>query len=187
MTAQRLTIDDLFERLGTRGTGAYGLSDVTQLEHALQAASLARNEGLSDRMVVAALFHDVGHLFEEADTDLAAQGIDDKHEESSADLLAPLFGPDVAEPVRLHVASKRYLCSTESDYYDRLSEDSRLSLTLQGGLLSADEIAAFERNPYYRDGVALRRIDDRAKVAGLPVPDLDSYRETADAVLADRG
>nr|MBX2826432.1 metal-dependent phosphohydrolase [Gammaproteobacteria bacterium] len=108
-----LTIDHLFTRLAERGTGAYGLSDVTQLDHALQSAALAQQQGLSDAMIIAALFHDVGHLVYDQDVHLAEDGIDDKHEESSANALLPLFGEAVSEPVRLHVASKRYLCSTE--------------------------------------------------------------------------
>lgn len=174
------TVDMLFERMATRGTGAYGLSDVNQLEHALQSAALAAQQGLDERMVIAALFHDIGHMFEDADVDLAAEGIDDKHEDASAEVLHPLFGAAVSEPVRLHVASKRYLCATEAPYYDALAEDSKLSLKLQGGLMSADEIATFETNPHFREGVALRRIDDKAKVPGMAVPGLDAYREMAD-------
>lgn len=173
------TIDLLFERLATRGNGLYGLSDVTQLEHALQSAALAANQKLGAHMTIAALFHDVGHLVYNDDVDLASEGIDDKHEDASADVLRPLFGDAVAEPVRLHVASKRYLCSTENDYYDKLAQDSRLSLELQGGRMNGSEIAAFEDNPYFRDGVALRRIDDMAKVKDLEVPAIDTYRAMA--------
>ena len=93
-----VTIDLLFERLASRGEGAYGLSDVSQLDHALQSAALASARGLGDQRVIAALFHDVGHLVSDADTDLAAQGIDDRHEEASADVLAPLFGLPVSGP-----------------------------------------------------------------------------------------
>lgn len=172
-------IEELFHRLGTRGSGAYGLSAVSQLDHALQSAALAARGGFGDAMVIAALFHDVGHMFTEADVDLASDGIDDKHEDLSADLLLPVFGPAIAEPVRLHVASKRYLCTVEPAYYDCLSEDSVRSLALQGGLMSPDEVAGFESNPAYKLGVALRRIDDEAKVPGLVVPGLDAYREMA--------
>ncbi len=125
----------------------------------------------------------MGHLVADEDVDLAAQGIDDRHEEASADVLLPLFGPEVAEPVRLHVASKRYLCTVEPDYYGKLSADSVQSLKLQGGLMSEDEVRAFEALPGHEHGVALRRIDDAAKVPGLDVPPLDSYRETARRAL----
>ena len=175
------TIDSLFVQLENRGNGAYGLSDVTQLEHALQAAALASEQGLPDPMVVAALFHDVGHLVSEEDINLASEGIDDKHEIASADALEPLFGADVSEPVRLHVPAKRYLCTTEPDYFDKLSEDSKLSLELQGGLMTESELLDFAANPHHQNGVILRRLDDQAKQPGLKVPSIDSYRGIANA------
>lgn len=179
------TIETLFERMEQRGTGAYGLSDVTQLEHALQCAELARQNGMGDKLIIAALFHDVGHMFVDSDVDLASQGIDDRHEHASAGLLEPLFGPRVSEPVRLHVAAKRYLCTTESDYYDKLAADSRISLELQGGLMSADELKQFESNEHYLYGVELRRIDDQAKVPDWQVPTLDSYLDMAGKVATN--
>ncbi|MEM0949418.1 MAG: HD domain-containing protein [Pseudomonadota bacterium] len=178
-----VTLEMLFDRLGTRGTGAYGLADVNQLEHALQSAALAAAEKRGDGFTIAALFHDVGHLVADADVDLAAQGIDDRHEEASADVLLPIFGPEIAEPVRLHVASKRYLCTVEPDYYGKLSVDSVQSLELQGGLMSEDEVRDFEALPGFEHGVALRRIDDAAKVPGLAVPPLEAYRPVAQRVL----
>lgn len=173
------TIDDLFELLRCRGSGRYGLSSVTQLEHALQSAALARERGLGDELVIAALFHDVGHLLAGDDVNLAEQGIDDLHEEASARLLDRLFGLQVAEPVRLHVAAKRYLCGVSPDYLDKLSEDSRQSLELQGGPMSADEIAAFDRLEHRAAALALRVIDDEAKVAGLATPGLNTFRAIA--------
>ena len=74
-----VTLDLLFERLAKRGTGSYGLSDVSQLEHALQSAALARQSDSGDAFAIAALFRDVGHLLADEDIDLAAQGIDDRH------------------------------------------------------------------------------------------------------------
>lgn len=178
---QPVTIDLLFDRLGSRGLGAYGLSDVSQLDHALQSAALADERGLGRQMVIGALFHDVGHLVFDNDMDLAAQGIDDRHEEASADVLAPLFGEGVSEPVRLHVAAKRYLCGAQADYYDKLSLDSRRSLALQGGPMSDVELAAFMAQPHAEAAVALRLIDDCAKVPNLAVPGLDHYRSIASA------
>lgn len=181
------SMDILFDRLARRGNGAYGLSDVTQLEHALQSADLAGRQGLGDRMVIAALFHDVGHMFTEEDVDLAGQGIDDAHEEAGAQILEDLFGPDVAEPVRLHVASKRYLCTVEQDYFDKLSEDSVRSLELQGGRMSPAEVAAFEAGAHYRDAIALRRIDDAAKIPGKAVAGIESYRPVAERIVIPAG
>ncbi len=177
-----LTLDRLFDRLARRGTGAYGLSDVSQLDHALQSAALAANAGLGAEFTIAALFHDVGHLVADDDVDLAAEGIDDRHEEASADALAALFGPAVSEPVRLHVAAKRYLCGAEPDYYEILSADSKRSLDLQGGPMSEREIKEFSAGPHFEAAIALRRIDDEAKQPGLEVPTLDTYRAMADVL-----
>ena len=169
----------IFQLLDSRGTGRYGLSAVTQKEHALQSADLATKRGLGEALVIAALFHDLGHLLVGDDVNLAQQGVDDLHEETSANALAKLFGNDVAEPVRLHVAAKRYLCAVNPAYYDKLSEDSRQSLLLQGGPMSPLEVAAFDKLEHRAAALALRMIDDEAKVAGLKTPGLDRYRAMA--------
>jgi predicted HD phosphohydrolase len=177
-----ITLDLLFDRLATRGAGAYGLSDVSQLEHALQSAALASASDHGDEFVIAALFHDIGHLVADEDVDLAAKGIDDRHEETSAGALSQVFGPEVSEPVRLHVAAKRYLCG--ADYYALLSADSKRSLALQGGPMDEAELMAFEAEPHFKAAIALRRIDDAAKEPGLKVPGLQGYRVLAKAVAA---
>jgi predicted HD phosphohydrolase len=174
-----LSTERIFQLLDSRGAGRYGLSAVTQKEHALQSADLATKRGLGDALVIAALFHDLGHLLVGDDVNLAAQGVDDLHEETSANALAKLFGNDVAEPVRLHVAAKRYLCAVNAAYYDKLSEDSRQSLLLQGGPMSPLEVAAFDKLDHRAAALALRLIDDEAKVAGLKTPGLESYRAMA--------
>ena len=171
-----LSTDQIFHVLERRGAGRYGLSAVTQKQHALQSAQLAAKRGLGDALVIAALFHDLGHLLVGDDVDLSEQGIDDRHEETSANALQTLFGRAVAEPVRLHVAAKRYLCAVNPAYHDKLSEDSRRSLLLQGGPMSAPEVAAFDKLEHRAAALALRMIDDEAKVVGLPTADLDSYR-----------
>ena len=174
-----MTSDDIFDLMARSGTGRYGLSAVSQIEHALQAAALARQRKLGDEMVIAALFHDLGHLLVGDDVNLAGQGVDDLHEETSAGVLERLYGGNVAEPVRLHVAAKRYLCGVNPGYYEKLSADSRESLILQGGPMSPDEIAAFDRLDYRAAALALRIIDDEAKVPGLATPCLDTYRPLA--------
>ena len=149
----------LLEVYAGRATRRYGLSAVNQLQHALQAAAQAEAEGCTPATVLASLLHDVGHMIHELGEDPAGRGIDDVHEELGAAWLARHFTPDVVEPVRLHVAAKRYLCATESDYFGKLSPDSVRSLGLQGGPMSADEVAAFRRLPYHAEAVRLRRYD----------------------------
>ncbi len=158
-----------------RATRRYGLSAINQLQHALQAAAHAERDGCTPATVLASLLHDVGHMIHDLGEDPAGRGVDDVHEELGAKWLAERFGADVVEPVRLHVAAKRYLCATESDYFSKLSPDSVRSLGLQGGPMSADEVAAFRRLPYYEEAVRLRRYDEAAKDPRASTPDFDHY------------
>ena len=143
---------------------------VTQREHALQAAHQAETADSSSSLITAALLHDIGHMLHKFGPEPAAQGIDDKHEDIGAGWLAKRFGAVVTEPVRLHVAAKRYLCAVEPDYFGNLSPASVRSLKLQGGPMSAEEVDAFENGPHFAAAVALRRWDEGAKVSGKNTP-----------------
>jgi phosphonate degradation associated HDIG domain protein len=156
--------------LTLKASGQYGLSDINQRQHALQAAWLAEKTGGSDALIVASLLHDIGHLVHDLGDNPAAAGVDDLHEERGHAFLLAWFGADVTEPVRLHVAAKRYLCATEADYFAKLSKDSVLSLSLQGGPMSAQEVAAFDALPHSAAAVQLRRFDEHAKVRNLETP-----------------
>jgi phosphonate degradation associated HDIG domain protein len=161
--------------LTTKGHRPYGLHDVSQLQHALQTALLAgqRNEPAS--LITAGLLHDIGHMVHELAENPADSGIDDRHEEHGYAWLAGHFGPDVAEPVRLHVAAKRYLCATEPDYFSKLAPDSILSLRLQGGPMSDTEVASFRTLPYAEAAIRLRHFDEAAKVKGRPTPPVSHF------------
>src|SRR6185312_7005865 len=163
-------ITELAELLEGKGSRRYGLSDVNQLQHALQSALLAEQAGCDAALVTAALLHDIGHMVHGLGENPAEAGIDDRHEELGRAYLAPLFGPEVTEPVRLHVPAKRYLCATEPAYFAELAPDSVLSLKLQGGPMSDDEVARFRALPHAEAAVQLRRFDEGAKVADLPTP-----------------
>lgn len=168
--AARLT--DLLEGKGQR---RYGLSGVNQLQHALQAALLAQNAGCAPSLVAAALLHDIGHMVHGLGEDPAADGVDDRHEILGHAYLTRFFGPEVCEPVRLHVAAKRYLCGVEPGYFARLAPDSARSLALQGGPMSHDEAAAFRALPYAEDAVKLRRFDEEAKVKNRLTPSVAHF------------
>jgi [1-hydroxy-2-(trimethylamino)ethyl]phosphonate dioxygenase len=176
-------VDDIMDLFARRGSVAYHGEAVSQTEHALQAAELAAQEGAPDHLVVAALLHDVGHLLDGHDEDLAYRGLDGRHEEAGYTWLAAHFGPDVCEPIRLHVAAKRYLCAVDPAYLAGLSSASRLSLSLQGGPMDAGECADFERNPLYHDAIRLRHWDDTAKNPGLKVPGLAHHRRCLEAAV----
>lgn len=154
-------LEDLVQLYAARGCLHYG-EGVTQVEHALQCASLAENHGCSPDLIVAALLHDIGHLFEKED-DVACGRSDDHHEAVGARVLQALFPQTVWRPVALHVAAKRYLCFMEPHYCAALSPASQLSLKLQGGPFDAVQAQAFERASGWQDAVLLRRIDDMGK------------------------
>jgi gamma-butyrobetaine dioxygenase len=177
------TVDQIIALFETEGDAAYFGEPVSQKEHALQAACMAEQEEAPDPLVVAALLHDIGHLLHGLPEQIADQGIDARHEEAGEAWLSRYFGPEVAEPVRLHVAAKRYLCAVQPDYLAQLSAASVQSLALQGGPFSAAEAREFEQNPHYQAAVRLRGWDDRAKIPGLAVPGLEHYRPRLETVL----
>jgi phosphonate degradation associated HDIG domain protein len=174
-------VEEVTDLFNACGQAAYHGEAVSQTEHALQAAYLAEQDGAADALVVAALLHDIGHLIHGLPENIAQRGVDGRHEEAGAAWLSRHFGPDVTEPVRLHVAAKRYLCAVVGQYLAQLSPASKLSLTLQGGAYAPSEVAVFEQEPHYREAVRLRRYDDQAKVAGMSVPPLEHYRDRVEA------
>jgi phosphonate degradation associated HDIG domain protein len=175
--------DLLLNFLQQRGKSKYD-EQVTQLQHGLQTATLARENNASFEFVVSALLHDLGHLVvdEHASTkDFLAEDLN--HEEVAANYLEPHFNAAVLEPIRLHVPAKRYLCTTDPAYYDGLSDASKRSFEVQGGAMSADELAEMEANPFLSESLQLRRWDDRGKVVGLQTPTLAEFRDDLIAAL----
>ena len=177
-------IADIFER---RGAESYLGEPVTMSEHMLQGAVLAEREGASEELVAAALLHDIGHYTSEFGPYSPEDTQDNYHEESGAKVLAPFFPPVIAECVRLHVPAKRYLCAADRGYYDRLSEASKHTLSLQGGPMTAGEVKAFERNPFYREAVRVRIWDDEGKQPGMATPDFRHYVPLLKRVVERQG
>ncbi len=169
-------LDTVMGLLEKAGAERYGMEAVSQLEHALQCAMHAERSGSSPELITASLLHDIGHLVGQGDEGLAEQGVDAVHETIAADWLARHFPAAVTEPVRLHVNAKRYLCRAEPRYWAGLSQASKTSLEVQGGIYSEAEAVAFIARPYAQDAVMLRRWDDAAKTPKLRTPDLAYYR-----------
>ncbi|HWA99887.1 MAG TPA: HD domain-containing protein [Pirellulales bacterium] len=165
-------IADLFRE---HGASLYGGEAVTQQEHAVQAAWLAEQEQSGPALITAALLHDIGHLLHDLPDDAPDQGIDDHHENSGYRWLTRSFDEAVTEPVRLHVAAKRYLCTVDPSYSQTLSPPSVQSLRLQGGEMTDDDVTTFEQLPHAAAAVRLRRWDDAAKVPGLKTPSLEHF------------
>ena len=174
-------VEEIMELFARRGAAAYHGEAVSQAEHALQAAELAEQEGAPDRLSWRRSCTTWGTCSTARTRTSPMRGVDGRHEEAGGAWLARHFGPEVTEPIRLHVAAKRYLCAVDPAYLDGLSPASRLSLDVQGGPMGAEERAEFEANPYYRDAVRLRHWDDTAKVPGLAVPGLEHYRDRLEA------
>jgi [1-hydroxy-2-(trimethylamino)ethyl]phosphonate dioxygenase len=165
-----LKADQLLALLVERGAEQYGYEPVTQLEHALQSAYLAEQADAHPALVIAALFHDVGHVVDGANVTELERGRDDRHEMRGVAALRSIFRSAVCGPVAMHVAAKRYMCATEQGYLGALSPASRTSLELQGGPMTPAEQRAFAKSRYFRDAVALRRFDDLAKDPELVTP-----------------
>lgn len=176
MGLQLAEIEKLFR---SHGHIEYSGEGVTQLEHALQAANLAEKEDAPMELVTAAFLHDLGHLLNLQGETPSARGIDDQHQYFAIPFLRPLFRPAVIEAIRLHVDAKRALCALESEYYEALSEDSKRSLTLQGGIFNREELQAFLARPHAEGAMRVRRWDDAAKVPGTVTPALGHYLEIA--------
>lgn len=158
-----MTPEDILALFEHKGDIAYDGEGISQLAHAWQCGQLAMRAGASPALQLASYLHDLGHLLSGLDGTPTLAGLDDRHEAIASACLRPLWGDAVAEPVRLHVDAKRFRVARQPQYGASLSEDSRRSLALQGGPLSAQECLAFESNPFAADAQRLRTWDDQGK------------------------
>jgi predicted HD phosphohydrolase len=175
------TADRVLDAMAGAAARRYGGEAVSELEHALQCAELARAGGADDELQLACLLHDVGRYA--VDQSLVSDTMEGArprpgargHHAVGAELLAPWVPERVAWCVGAHADAKRFLCATEPAYFDGLSAASRHTLRLQGGVMSPAEAARFAEHRWVRDAVALRRWDDQAKVVGKPTGSLDDW------------
>lgn len=175
-------VDEVLRNFAERGDRHYG-EDVTERQHALQCAVFAQGHGEEPSLVVACLLHDYGHLLHDLGEDVAHKGVDARHEDIGANRLKRHFVPEVVEPVRLHVAAKRYLCWKEPGYLAGLSEASRRSLDLQGGPMTDEEAREFETLPHFEAAVRLRRYDDMGKMTDMKTPDIAEFRSLIESFV----
>ncbi|MBO6521395.1 MAG: HD domain-containing protein [Rhodospirillales bacterium] len=187
-----VTVDTIFEALETAGHVRYGTEAISELEHALQIADLADEMSGDPELIAGALLHDIGRVAVRQEdvsdtlvpdhmgkTNDGAKG----HDTVGADLLAEIFPDRVLAGIRLHVAAKRYLCTVEPEYRDRISDGSELTLKMQGGLMDDGELEAFRAMPYADDAVQIRRWDDLAKVPGKPSRPLEHWRPLLESLM----
>lgn len=178
-------IDEVFQTFRLHGHRHYG-ENVTETMHALQCATFAMENGEASVVIAACLLHDYGHLVHDLGEDIANKGIDAHHETLGANQLSRWFKEDLVEPVRLHVAAKRYLCLKNPKYLEGLSEASRRSLFLQGGPMSEQEGLLFEANPHYQNAVRLRLYDDMGKLPDMKTPDFEDFRKILEEFVLER-
>lgn len=171
------------ELFASEGADDYLGEAVTQASHMLQAAALAEEAGAPPALIAAALLHDVGHFTGTVSGRDLMRGTDNRHSEQGANWLAQWFGPDVTEPVRLHVDAKRYLCAVEPGYLGRLSPASVYTLGVQGGPMQGDELAKFEASPFAADACQVRRWDDEAKDPAALPPSFGHFAQILEALL----
>lgn len=179
-------IDFIFDLFQRRGAEEYMGEAVSMSQHMEQTAACAVADNAADSLVIAALLHDIGHFVGDFAIDALENGIDNLHAEAGAAFLQPFFPPSVTEPIRLHVAAKRYLCAVDDTYFGRLSDASVESLRVQGGPMNGQQTAEFETCPYYQQATKARLYDDDGKVAGLDIKPVTAYRARLESLLLAR-
>jgi 2-amino-1-hydroxyethylphosphonate dioxygenase (glycine-forming) len=180
-------IDEIFGLYGQFGGNDYIGEPVSQLEHMSQSAQLAIAEGYDDEVVLAAFFHDIGHICVAANVNNSMDGYGIKrHEQVGAEyLLNKGFSPRVARLVENHVQAKRYLTFADPSYFDALSEASRRTLEFQGGRMTQQEALAFEQDPLFDASIQMRKWDELAKEMHVAVIDLNDLKNRVRHVLSE--
>jgi len=176
-------IAEVFGLYEQHGAADYIGEPVSQIEHMSQAAQLAMAEGFDDEVVLAAFFHDIGHICGQGGENMGGYGVV-SHERLGADYLRRAgFSERMATLVEYHVQAKRYLTFSQPDYYARLSEASRRTLSYQGGVMSAEEARTFEQDLLCSISLRMRHWDEQAKEMHVPVLDLDVLKAKARQLL----
>lgn len=176
--AEQIT-EEIMRYYEQHGGEEYAGEKVTQLEHMVQAAQLAEEQGYDHEVILAAFLHDIGHICEtgHGDNEMDGFGIKD-HEEIGAEFLQQKgFSKKIVRLVESHVEAKRYLTYKYPEYYEQLSEASKRTLGYQGGRMSKEEAEAFEKYPLFNLIIQMRQWDEQAKIEHKPLPDLDRYRQ----------
>lgn len=176
-------VDFILDLFARRGGDEYMGEPVSMAQHMEQTAACATADGATDDLVIAALLHDIGHFVGDFPIDALESGVDNLHELAGAKFLETYYPASVTEPIRLHVAAKKYLCALDEQYLALLSAASVQSLQVQGGPMTKAEIETFESSPYHQAAIQLRRYDDDGKVVGLDIKTVQGYENTLQSLL----
>ena len=179
-------IDEVFDLYELHGSEDYIGEPVSQLEHMSQSAQLALEQGYDDEVVLAAFFHDIGHIcvMQNASNSMDGYGVK-SHEKVGADFLRSKGFPErIAKLVESHVQAKRFLTYKYPEYYNSLSEASKKTLEFQGGRMSKEEADSFENDSLFETSILMRKWDELAKETDVPIIDLNDMKDRARNVLA---
>ena len=155
---------------------------VTITEHMIQSAMLAEKNKSSSSLVCASLLHDYGHFILDNPDELVNRKEDGKHEDLGYRYLKKYFKKNVVEPIKIHVKAKRYLARNQK-YYNILSQASKASLHLQGGVMNEEEAEEFEKEKFFDDAIKLRKFDEAAKKTGIKMKNINNYKSLLNSNL----
>jgi [1-hydroxy-2-(trimethylamino)ethyl]phosphonate dioxygenase len=150
--------------------------NLTMSEHMIQTAMLAEKTKCNDDLICSSLLHDYGHFILESPAELLTINIDGQHEDIGYDYLKKFFRKEIVGPIKYHVLAKRYLAK-DKKYFDLLSEASKKSLELQGGVLNQEECNKFEAQKYFKSAILLRKFDEAAKKTNLKMKSIQDYQK----------
>ena len=148
---------------------------LTMSEHMIQSAMLAEKAKCNDNLVCSCLLHDYGHFIIEDPYSLVNNNKDGEHEAIGYEYLKKFFNKEIVEPIKYHVLAKRYLARNKK-YFNFLSEASKISLKLQGGILNNDESKEFKKKKYFKNSILVRKFDESAKQINIKMKSIDSYK-----------
>ena len=166
----------------TNNKSLYIGEKVTMSEHMIQTAMLAEKAKCNDELVCSCLLHDYGHFILEKPDELVELKVDGKHENIAYEYLKSFFKKEIVEPIKYHVLAKRYL-SRDKKYYNQLSKASKVSLSLQGGVLSDGESNKFESQEYFKASILLRKFDEAAKRTDIKMKSIHDYQKLLSSKL----
>lgn len=175
----------VFDLYHNHGSQDYIGEPVSTLEHMCQTAQLAESEGYDEDVILAAFFHDIGHLCIHlvAFESMGELGVKSHEKIGAAFLQAVGFTPSIIRLVENHVQAKRYLTFKHPEYPNKLSDASRQTLEYQGGIMSETEAKSFEMDPLFDISLKMRFWDESAKEELVPIPDLNYYQIMAENAL----
>ena len=159
----------------TNNKSLYIGEKVTITEHMIQTAMLAEKTNCSSSLICSSLLHDYGHFILDNPNVLVKKKKDGKHEDIGYEFLKKYFVRNVVEPIKYHVKAKKYLVRDEK-YHQSLSEASKISLKLQGGMMNDKEAKEFESNEFFESSIKLRKFDEMAKKTGQKNKSIKEYK-----------